>query len=464
MNILLIAPASGPWQRIERHRTFNGKTFRFSMLSLLTVAALSPKDAKVTIVDEQVEDIPDDDFDLVGITAMTALAPRAYELCAHFRSRGIPVVMGGFHATLNPDEALRHADAIVTGPATGAWERICDDVRHGRLQRRYEGDPNAPYPKTLPRHLLESSRYQSVNATLATMGCRNRCHFCSINAFHGGNRFSRPITDVVEEVRGFSKGLFVFVDDNLTQDRDYALELFRALAALKRRWVIQASIDIAEDTELLAAMKDGGCAGLFVGLETFNSEALSEQDKAFNRPERYRDAIRTLHRHGMFVEAGMIVGFDADGPNVFHDTLEMLNWAGIDVIQLAVLTPLPGTPLFDAMKDRIVDTNWEHYDYRHAVFTPKHMTTGELQGGADWLIRKFYAPSRILKRLYRWLTMPGGLRMFAYPLALNLAYYGRVRRFRIHGYDPCPENTEPNGARAATLTPPSPTPPRTTHA
>ena len=147
------------------------------------------------------------------------------------------------------------------------------------------------------------------------------------------------------------------------------------------------------------------------------------------------DAL-TLHRHGMFVEAGIIVGFDADGRTVFRDTLRMLDWAGIDAIQLAILTPLPGTPLYISMKSRIFGDNWEHYDYRHAVFAPKNMTAAELQSGADWIVRTFYSPARILRRLCRWIAMPSGFRNIVYPLALNLAYHGRVRRFQIQGYDP----------------------------
>ncbi len=436
MNILLIAPATGQWHGIARHKAYNGKTFRFSLLSLLSVAALSPKDAHVTIVDEQVEEIPQDDFDLVGITAMTAIVPRAYELCAHFRTRGIPVVLGGFHATLNTEEALRHADAVVAGPAYGAWERVCEDVRHGRLAKVYHGDPNAHAPVHLPRHLLSRDQYLTVNSTFATMGCTNNCRFCSINRFHGGNRYERPVEDVVAEVSRLSNELFLFIDDNLTQNREYALDLFRALAPLRKTWVVQASIEIADDPELLQAMQAGGCTGVFIGLETFSAEALDSQDKAFNKPAQYREAIRTLHRHGIYVEAGVITGFDADGPDVFRNTLRLLDWVGVDAIQLSVLTPLPGTALFNDMQDRITDRNWEHYDYRHAVFTPAKMTQAELQGGADWLIRQFYTPWRIARRIVLWTTMPHGWRRFIYPLGLNLAYHGRVRRFGIRGYDP----------------------------
>ncbi len=437
MNILLIAPAAGNWRKIARRRFFNGKTFRFSMLSLLSVAAISPKNAKITIVDEQAEDIPEGSFDLVGITAMTAVAPRAYALCDQFRSRGIPVVMGGYHASLNTEEALAHADAVVSGPAYGAWEKVCADVQAGRpLERIYTGDPAATPPVHLPRHLIAKEQYVTVSATFATLGCTNHCQFCSINRFHGGQRHTRPVADMASELTGMPDGFFVFVDDNLTQDRPYALALFKALETAGKRWITQVSIDIAEDGELLSAMRAAGCMGVFVGLETFNEENLHAQDKDFNKPAHYRDAIAKFHAHGLYVEAGVIVGFDADHRGVFRNTLRMLDWIRIDAIQLAILTPLPGTALYEAMEPRIIDRDWEHYDFRHAVFEPKHMSAAELQAGADWIIRRFYSPWRILKRIPRWAAIPRGLFHFPHILALNLAYFGRVRRFHIGGHDP----------------------------
>ena len=436
MRILLIAPAAGEWRLIGRRKTFNGKTFRFSMLSLLSVAAASPDDADITIVDEQTDEIPPGRFDLVGITAMTAVAPRAYELCARFRAEGTPVVMGGFHASLNTEEALSHADAVVVGPAYGAWERVCEDVCTGELQRIYRGDPCAKTPVHLPRHLLAENDYVTIGSTFATLGCRNRCRFCSINQFHQGRRHERPVEEVVAELAALSRDWFVFVDDNLTQDREYALDLFRAMVPLKKKWVTQTSLDIAEDDELLTAMRKAGCMGVFVGLETFSEDALEQQEKSFNKPREYGEAISKFHDHGMFVEAGVIVGFDTDDVSVFRGTLRMLERAGVDVIQASILTPLPGTPLHDSMKGRLIDTNWEHYDYRHVVFEPKKMTAEELQAGADWLIREYYSPWRILRRLARWVRTPFGLRGLVYALALNLAYLGRVRRFHIRGYNP----------------------------
>jgi radical SAM superfamily enzyme YgiQ (UPF0313 family) len=452
MRVLLVSPASGHWRGISERRWFNGKTFRFSMLSLLTVAALSPDDAEIRIVDEQIEPIPDPTGiggagrggevtgewvpDVVGITAMTAAAPRAYEIAARFRERGVPVVMGGFHATLNPEDALRHVDAVVAGSAFDAWPAVLEDLRNGALQRIYRGNSNGGIPVTLPRYLVDRSGYVTANSTYATLGCKNSCKFCSIAAFHGGERHHRRVEEVVAEISSFEERFFMFVDDNLTQDREYVVELLEALRPLRKKWITQASIDVADDEVLLGLMHDAGCIGLFIGLETFNARALDAQDKGFNAPAKYATAVERIHRFGMFVEAGIVFGFDTDGPEVFRHTLDMLGQIGIDAIQASILTPLPGTPLFESMRSRLIDTEWENYDYRHVVFTPRRMTAEQLQAGADWVIRDFYSLRRILRRSLRWLRMPRGLSHFLYPLALNLAYYGRVKSFQIRGHDP----------------------------
>lgn len=437
MKILLIAPATGNWKKIAARKYFNGKTFRFSMIPLLTVAKLSPNDAHITLVDEQIEDIPKDElFDLVGITCMTATAPRAFELCDYFKKKNIPVVLGGFFPTLNPGTALEHADAIVSGPAMEAWPQLCEDVRQGgRLEKIYYGNPNGHVPATLPRNLIRSEQY-GANAVCATMGCENKCRFCSISAFYKAHHYTRPIDEVIEEITAFDSKFFMFVDDNLTQNRNYVLELLSRLAPLKKHWVTQASIDIADDEILLKKLEKAGCVGVFIGLESFNAQTLNQTEKGFNVPEKYRQAVKTIHQHGIFVQSGVIFGFDNDTVDVFSTTLKMLDRIGIDVIQLAIMTPLPGTPLHDEMKDRMIDTDLQHYDYRHVVFQPKCMNAAQLQAGADWVICKYYTPWRILRRTVRWLCTPKGWSHFIYPFVLNWAYYGRTIVFRIKGYNP----------------------------
>ena len=440
MRILLIAPASGHWRGLGRRRLFNGRTFRFSMLSLLSVAALTPGGHTVRLIDEQLDEVPwDEPVDLVGITVMTATAPRAYELCRRFREHGVPVVLGGFHPTFNVEEALQHATAVVAGPAADAWPAAVEDAARGQLKPVYRGNPHAPVPQELPRHLLNPRGYVSLQTCYATLGCRNQCAFCSITAFYQGQRYQRDIADIVRHLESFGDRFFMFIDDNLTQDREYALRLFRAITPLKKQWATQASVEIADDPDLLAAMTESGCVGVFIGLESFSEGALCSQNKTIRTPEYYRDAVRTLHRHGMVVEAGLIFGFDGDGPDVFETTLAMLDDLEIDVMQASILTPLPGTRLFEQMRGRIVDLDWSHYDYKWAVFEPARMTRTDLMAGLEWINKRFYSPARILRRLARWLTMPSGLGRFHIPLLLNAAYWGRQFQFGVKGYNPARE-------------------------
>jgi radical SAM superfamily enzyme YgiQ (UPF0313 family) len=437
MRILLIAPASGHWRGLGKKRLFNGKTFRFSMLSLLSVAALTPDGHHLRLIDEQFDDVPwDEEFDLVGITVMTATAPRAYELCDRFRRKGVPVVVGGFHPTFNIEEAGRHADAVVSGPAGQAWLKVLRDVEAGGLEPLYVGNPEVEIPARLPRHLLNKSRYVSVNTCYATLGCRNRCSFCSVTAFYDGRRYQRDVEAIVRHLHSFDETFFMFIDDNLTQDREYALRLFEAIAPLRKKWATQASIEIADDPELLDSMRSAGCVGVFVGLESFSQAALCSQNKTIKPPQYYKDAVAAIHRHGIVVEAGLIFGFDTDSPDVFQSTLAMLDEMGIDAMQASILTPLPGTQLFERMRGRIVDWNWEHYDYKRTVFEPAQMSRRDLDAGLEWINKQFYSPGRIVRRLVRWLRMPSGLGNFHIPLVLNVAYWGRQFQFEVKGYNP----------------------------
>jgi radical SAM superfamily enzyme YgiQ (UPF0313 family) len=423
---------------------FNGKTFRFSMLSLLSVAALTPDGHQIRIVDEQIEDVPwDEPFDLVGVTVMTATAPRSYELSRRFRERGVPVVLGGFHPTFNVEEALQSADAVVVGPAGGAWPRVVQDAEGCTLQQVYHGDPNLHAPMALPRHLLTRSRYVSVNACCATLGCRNACAFCSITAFYGARRYQRSVDEIVTFVRSLDERFFMFLDDNLTQDRDFALEVCKAIAPLGKLWATQASVEIADDPELLDWMRRAGCVGVFIGLESFSQNALCSQNKTLKAPLLYKEAVRTIHRHGMVVEASLIFGFDADDKTAFESALSMLDDIEADVMQASILTPLPGTPLFDQMRNRITDWDWEHYDYKWAVFEPAQMSRAELMAGLEWINKQFYAPRRILSRLGRWLRMPTSWSRVRIPLLLNVAYWGRQFHFGVKGYNPAANGLRP---------------------
>ena len=451
MRILLIAPASGRWNAVGRGRLWNGRLFRFSLLSLLSVAAETPAGHSVEIIDEQLDAVPlDARPDVVGITCMTALAPRAYALAAHFRARGVPVVLGGMHPTLCTEDAARHADAVVVGEAEGVWSRLLADVQSGSLARVYRADRACDLSRLHhpPRQLLDSRRYAAIQAVQATRGCPHRCSFCSVGAACGHTQRRRPVRDVVAEVAGLPSRFFLFTDDNLLADRVYAERLLRALAPLRRRWVTQATLELAHDEAFLSLLAEAGCRGLFVGLETISSGNLAAVDKDCHRASDYRRAIARLHAHGIGVEAGIVFGFDGDRPEVFRSTLAALDQMGVDAAQVSCLTPLPGTALHARLADRIVDRDWARYDFHHAVFRPAGMSRGELQAGHDWVTYEFYRPWRIARRLWRHARRPDGLATLRQVAAVNLAYYGRIQRWGIRGWDPACAEPAGNAIRA----------------
>lgn len=442
MKILLVLPA-GEQVRVTREHPEVPKRamLRFSVLPLTVVAALTPHEHEVRLCDENVEALDfDTDADVVGVTLMTALAPRAYEIAREFRARGKIVIGGGYHPTLWPAEAAEYFDAIVAGDAEGAWPQVLRDIEAGRLRKTYREEPVAPVLETpVPRRELlahTARHYVTVNAVQTGRGCRHGCRYCSVAAFHQQRHRRRPLADVLGELRTLPRD-FMFVDDNLMADREYAVRLFRAMAPFRKRWVGQCSIEIANDPELLRHARRAGCRGLFIGIETVSAENLAAMGKAFNDSARYRERIATIRRAGIGVVAGMIVGLDQDDAGVFERTLRFLKSAGIDALQLNILTPLPGTPLFAEMEraGRATDRDWSHYDFRHVVFRPAAMNAEELQAGSDWLYAQFYRLDRILWRFLRGLFTLGWMPALL-ALKLGMTYRYDNRREGIVGRNP----------------------------
>ena len=444
MKILLVLPA-GENVRVTKERPFipKRKMLRFSVLSLTIIAGLTPPEHEVRIVDENVEPLDFDlDVDVVGVTFMTALAPRAYEIAGKFRKRGKIVVGGGFHPTLCPAEAKLHFDSIVIGDAEDVWPQVLRDIESGNIRVSYRrvscANGNSLHSPIARRDLLNhtAKHYVTINAVQTGRGCQHACRYCSVTAFHRQKHKTRPLEEVLRELRALPRDL-IFVDDNIMSDRSYAQALFQAMIPLGKRWVGQCSIEISEDSELLNLASSAGCCGLFIGIETVNADNLESVGKSFNESGRYRDRLARIRRAGIGVIAGMIVGLDNDDPDVFERTLAFLQKSKIDALQLNILTPLPGTPLFTDMSDsgRITDKTLDHYDYRHVVFQPKGMSANELQAGADWLIASFYRLDRVLWRFarnvlsLRWVSAVLGLK-------LSLTYRYDVKRGKIVGWNP----------------------------
>jgi len=402
MKLLLIAP------RWPEHSLWGQIVFRFPVLSLTTLAALTDGSWETTILDENVAPVDMDAHpDLVGISVMTALAPRAYAIADHFRARGIPVVLGGIHPTMRPDEAREHADAVVIGEAEQLWPTVLSDAADGALQPCYQAQGYAdltclPIPR---RDLLAPKGYFFTNTLQTTRGCPFDCEFCSVTAFHGRTYRVRPVPEVVDEItkmmHGKKRRFLFFVDDNIVGKPDYAKALFKALIPLKIAWLSQASLSIVKDPELLRLAQESGCRGLFIGFESLSQETLKAMRKAPNTAASFADAITTIHDHGIGIQGSFIFGYDHDTPDVFGEVLDFIETQRLEAAIFSVLTPFPGTRVFDQMQadGRILHTDWSKYDMNHVVYQPKGMSPERLQEGLHWAYRRLYGGRSIFKRM-----------------------------------------------------------------
>jgi radical SAM superfamily enzyme YgiQ (UPF0313 family) len=383
---------------------FRTRIFRFSMLSALSVAACAPDGVTVDVVDENVQAIDfDHDVDLVGISFMTFNAPRAYEIARQFRDRGKAVLFGGYHPTLVPEEAAEHADAVCIGDAEGNLPRMIDDYRNRRLQKFYRNAYSDFRRHRVAEHLLRQQDYMWATVVQATRGCHHHCEFCSVSAFSEHAFKSKPIQDVVEEIRDGGRTRVLFIDDNLAADPTYLKALLTALVPLRIRWYSQIAFNVTRDPALLELMQQSGCRGVFIGFESLVQESLAETGKGFNLAAAYANGIAELHRRKIAVIAALVLGYDHDGAGVFEQTMRFLEHAEADALQLTVLTPFPGTPLFQRLtgEGRIRDRNWEHFDLGHVTFAPKQMTEAQLQDGHNRILRRFYSWPQIFRRLCR---------------------------------------------------------------
>ncbi len=431
LKFVLINPASPLWRAERGKRPPSSRFFRFSMLPSLSVAASMPPYVETQIIDEEVEPINfETDADLIGISFMTYNAPRAYEIADRFRNeKGKPVIVGGYHSSFLPEEAIQHADAVCIGDAEPNVPHMIEDFMNGALKPFYHSQADSLVGLPIPsRHLIDRKNYAPVNVIQATRGCPYRCSFCSVAAFHHYRLRTRPVEEVIDELRGLGRYI-LFMDDNLIGDPDYAKDLFAAMIPLRKFWFSQCSTRIASDAELLDLASRSGCHGLFIGFESFSQLGLRSWKKYVNVGKDYLDVVQKLHALGIAVFAGFVLGSDSETPDVFEQTLQFLLEANVDLLQATRLTPFPGTPLFDEMdrQGRIFDRDWSHYDFTHVVFEPTHMSCATLDIGVAWVRREFYTRSHIMGRLWRSLSYLPPLGVLSGLVPLNLGYAARHR-------------------------------------
>lgn len=432
VKFMLINPTSPLWRINGKQRPVNSSVFRFSMLPSLYVAASMPSFVETQIVDEDLEPVNfNNDADLIGISFMTFNAPRAYEIADRFRAKGKTVIFGGYHPTFMPQEAIAHADSICMGEAENNVPRMLADFMSDNLKSFYRSDlvklhelPN------LNRKLLRNGSYITTNALQATRGCYNHCEFCSIAAFNRYQIRTRPVGKVLDELKELGRDV-LFMDDNITLNREYAKALFEGMIPLKKQWFSQCGIGIAEDDELLKLAARSGCRGLFIGFESLSQKSLTAWNKQSNRKKNYLELSQKLHSAGIGIFAGFVFGSDEDGPEVFQNTLDFLLEANIETLQSTRLTPFPGTPLFEKMNKagRITDKDWSHYDFFHVVYQPQQMNAETLHSGTAWLQQQFYSYKNISTRIFRAGKYLRPNIVFRVMLPLNLGYRHKLSAY-----------------------------------
>ena len=408
------------------------KSSRFPPIGLGIVAALTPASWDVKLIDENWEPFTYQEADLVGITAFTASANRAYEIAALYRQQGVPVVMGGIHASMCPDEALRFVNAVVIGEAEAAWSKVLADIEAGCLQQRYQGEWSDLSGMPYPRRDLFHPDYMFASVQ-TSRGCPMDCEFCSVTAFNGRRYRHRPVEEILAELETIPQKMLFFVDDNIIgygqSSRERALTLFKGMVERKldKWWFCQASLNFGDDEEVLSWASRAGCKMVFLGLEAEELDALQEMHKQLNAQRginAYAQAFLRIHQAGIAVLGAFIFGMDGDTRDKLQRRANyMANNRGIDVMQTTFLTPLPGTRLFDRYRreERLLYTNfpkdWEHYDMTEVIHRPGSMEPQQLAHTMEILNRQMYAwPVLIRKAL---LTLRQTRNMTATMFALN---------------------------------------------
>jgi radical SAM superfamily enzyme YgiQ (UPF0313 family) len=414
---------------IMKHITFVrpnlGIGFSADAMTPLVFAILrarTPADIATTLIDERVERFAMTPTDLVAITVETFTARRAYEIADMYRDRGVPVVLGGHHPSMVPDESAQHADCVVIGDAEGVWEEILADAENGVLRPRYQGAKRGPEDRLVfDRSIFANKKYAPISLVQVGRGCRFACDFCSIHAFYGAHREQRAAQDVVAEIRALPpRQMIFFVDDNLLWRRDRFEELMRALIPLKRRWSCQITIDVARDDSLLDLMAQAGCALVLIGFESLDRGNLRQMHKNWNGVSGdYGDVIKRLHARNIMIYGTFVFGYDADTPSSFEASAAFAEANTMAIANFNPLTPMPGTGLYDRLKTNgeLLRPNWwidRDYRYGDAIFTPKGMSAAELRDGPMRARRAFYSWRSIVTRVMR------GVGLWRRPMSVAL--------------------------------------------
>ncbi len=425
MKILLISPE----RKRKREEAF---LFKLGFLNLPYIAAVTPRDVEIKIVDEAYEAIDfDERVDLVGITAQTPVAPRAYQIASEFRRRGVPVVMGGVHASMLPEEAIQYVDSVVIGEGEISWPRVIEDFKRGELKPFYRPTAKVnikelPFPR---RDLLNGTHYFPLKLLETSRGCPHKCDFCGVSKFFGNRYRNRPMQEINRELRMlFPNGsamnpigkrflsliskdlpyflkrrLLYIIDSNVVPNRRFAKELFTALKEYDLLWWGHAPVSVGYDEDLLKLFSESGCVALNIGFESLSSKNLMAMKKGFNQPNRYEEAIVRIHDHGIGIMGTFIVGLDDDDETVFDQITNFVIQNKLDWALTFIMAPCPGTDSFLRLEKegRILTRDWEKYDSLNAVYKPLLISSEELERGMQRVWKEVFSLPSIYRRIIK---------------------------------------------------------------
>ncbi len=415
-----------PWDQMEPWR---GKksSFVFPPLALPLLAALTPPHIDLKIIDEAVDPLnyPYPDFDAVAFSVVTPSAPRAYQLAQIYREKGAKIIMGGLHPTVLPDESGNYADSVVIGEAELIWRQLLNDLENDELAPVYKSAAMTP-PEMIPfadRSGLNLRKYAIPYTVQATRGCPWGCSFCCTTRLFGSKVRMRPVDQVIEEIKSFPRKFFVFTDDNLFFDKRYGTELVQALKPLKKWWVTQTDMSLANHPNLIKSAVNAGLLGILVGFETILEENRRDIGKGIKSAAFYKNAVEVFHRNGLLVQGSFVVGFDHDTPDMFPKLLRFCRDLKLDTANFCILTPLPGTRIYDRLnsQNRIITPDWKFFNRHSLVFQPEKLTPRELLEGRNFLYRNFYSWKSI------WRRKPGKLRHNLFYWTYNINFRRGIR-------------------------------------
>ncbi|MFX0082700.1 MAG: B12-binding domain-containing radical SAM protein [Candidatus Hodarchaeota archaeon] len=384
----------------------------FPPLGLGIIAALTPDTFKIKLIDENFENFEYEDADLVGITAFTSVANRAYEIAALYRNKNIPVIMGGIHASMVPEEALDYVDSVVIGEAESIWPTIIKDFLNNKLEKKYQGVHLNLENIIIPNRKIFSNRY--LFGTLQTSrGCPMDCYFCSVSAFNGRKYRQRPYEEVLDELEKMPQRMIFFVDDNILgygkSAEERAINLFKGMVErkLNKTWFCQASLNFGSNEEVIKWAAKAGCKMVFLGLESADPEELKAMDKKLNLQLEYERAFKNINKYKIAVLGAFIFGSDSETKESMYRKVKYILKNRIDVIQTTTLTPLPGTRLFKELRqnERLIHENfpqdWKLYDMGHLTYSIKNMENEEFMRRHKKCIRRLYSKFSLYKKFFK---------------------------------------------------------------